>query len=93
MNPKQLRVTCPCCQSRLWVDVLTAKVVRAARPGEERAPAGEADWEQAMGRVQGRVSQSADKMDAALERERTREADLDDLFRKARDRAKDEDET
>ena len=88
MQPKQIDVTCPCCQSRLAVDVLTQRVVRAARPEERdaagRPKVGEADWDQALGKVRERDEGREGKMDSALERERARRRQLDDLFDQAR---------
>lgn len=95
MQPKQLDIACPCCQSRILVDVRTGKVLRTLRPEELDATGkpvvGERDWEQAMGRVQGREQAKESKLDDALTRERDRSKKLDDLFRKASERL-DEDE-
>ncbi len=43
-------------------------------------------------RVRDRAGESADKLESALDRERKRETDLDDLFRRVRERVDDEGE-
>ena len=97
MEKKQFEVTCPCCSSRLLLDVRSQQVVRSRRP-EELDQAGkpkvnEGDWDDALGRVQTREAQRDSKLDAALQREENKSDHLDDLFRKASERAnKEEDE-
>jgi hypothetical protein len=91
MERKQLEIACPCCKSRILLDLGTGQVLRTRRP-EEYDAAGRplvspGDWDQALGRVQGREDQAKDKLEAALDREKRREADLEDLFKKARERA------
>jgi hypothetical protein len=97
MDAKDVRVDCPCCQSRLELDVRTGKVVRWS-PKEATDEAGrptvrEADWGQAAERVERRLGTATDKFDESLQRERSRARDLDDLFRKANERLGREDET
>lgn len=87
MDEKEIQIDCPCCRSRLAVDVRTAKVVRWAREGETE-PSGKPkvraeDWDHAHGRVQSRLTSAEDRFEAGLGRERSRERDLEDLFRKA----------
>jgi hypothetical protein len=87
MDTKEARITCPCCSSLLEIDVRTEKVVRWRRKGETEeardASSREEDWSSAAGRVAGRLGSAAEKFDASLSRERDREKDLDQLFRKA----------
>lgn len=95
MDHKQIEIACPCCQSRLLVDVRTGKLLRTLRP-EELDPTGkpvvgERDWQQAMGRVREREDQREGKLDSALDRERDRSRQLDDLFKKAREKLRDDD--
>lgn len=92
MESKEVEVTCPCCASRLTVDALTAKVLRfrpapaaGGNPEEGRLQVG-TDWDSAFGRVRERSQESAEKLESALDRERRRERDLDELFRRARER-------
>jgi hypothetical protein len=90
MDRKELEVTCPCCASRLVIDLRTERVVRSARP-EERDEQGkpkvaESDWTSAMEKVEGRTRSSEDKLNAALDRERNRQSRLDELFRSAKER-------
>ena len=91
MTEQQLEVTCPCCASRLWIDTRTATVVRSRRPGETdsatgKPKVGEADWSDALGKVQKRTESGETRLDSALERERGKSARLDDLFRQAKDK-------
>lgn len=87
MEAKQLEIACPCCQSRILVDVRTGKILRTLRPEELDATGkpvvGERDWDQALGRVRGREEAKDSKLDDALSRERKRSSQLEDLFRKA----------
>lgn len=92
MSPKQIEVTCPCCDTRLTVDVLTSTVLKHAPP-EQLDETGkpvldEGRWDSATARVRDRKSTSLDKFDAALGKEQSREKDLDDLFEKAKRKAK-----
>jgi len=91
MDAKEIQIDCPCCRSRLAVDVRTARVVRWARE-EEVDPSGKPkvrgeDWDTAHGRVQTRLESAEERFEAGLGRERTREQDLDELFRRKRDEA------
>lgn len=96
MDAKQIEIACPCCKSRLLVDLRTGKLLRTLRPEELDATGkplvGERDWDQALGRVRERSSERGSKLDSALDRERDRSRDLDDLFRKAREKLDDPDE-
>ncbi|MCY2958794.1 MAG: hypothetical protein NTY35_01415 [Planctomycetota bacterium] len=90
MSGKEIEVTCPCCQSRLSIDVLTAKVLRHERAGAEGA-AGDR-WASAQDKVRGRTSSGTEKLDRALDSERGKKDRLDDLFRKAQEKLKKPDE-
>lgn len=96
MDAKQIEIACPCCKSRLLVDLRTGKLLRSLRPEELDAAGkpvvGERDWDQALGRVRERGGESENKLDSALDRERNRSRQLDDLFRKAREQLHDPDE-
>jgi hypothetical protein len=76
--------------------VRTAKVLRWSRPtelDEQGKPVlREASWDEALGRVTGRERSASDKFDSALSKEKTRARDLDDLFRKAQDKLREEDD-
>jgi hypothetical protein len=96
MTQRETNVTCPCCRSRLEVDVRTGKVVKWRRE-EELDSTGkpvlrEEDWSQAAGRVDGRLSAAADKFDEGFARETSRAKDLDDLFKKASEKLADRDD-
>jgi hypothetical protein len=83
VSAKEIEVTCPCCQSRLSVDVLTAKVLRHESGG---TTAGSGDrWASAQDRVRGRTSSGTEKLDRALDSERGKADRLDDMFRKAQE--------
>ena len=88
MGTKQIDVVCPCCNTRLTVDVLTRKILRHALPAQidetGKAVLDPHRWDSAKQRVAGRGATSADKFEAALGQEKTRSGDLDDLFDKAK---------
>jgi hypothetical protein len=90
MAQKQIEVTCPCCATRLVVDVLTQTVLKHAQPrqldetGKEILD--ESRWDQARDKVKGRLDGGDDKFDSALSREKSRSRDLDELFKKAQDK-------
>jgi len=96
MDTKSLEVACPCCESRLEIDVRTGKLVRWAKKSEldesGKPRVRESDWSQANQRVNQRLGGAADKFDESLGREKTRGQDLDDLFKKASDKLKRKDE-
>ena len=96
MEIKEIVVSCPCCESRLAIDVGTRKVMRWSRKEEVDAtgkPVVRAeDWDTAFDRVAGRQASATDKFDEALNREKTREKDLDELFRKAKSKLDEKDD-
>lgn len=79
---KQIEIECPCCQSRLVVDVLTAKVMRS----ERQEPKGESTdpWASAQDKVRRRSEGGQEKLEKELERERGKSTRLDDVFRETR---------
>jgi hypothetical protein len=92
VDKKEVEIDCPCCRSRVAVDVRTGKVLRW-RLEQELDASGkprvrESDWTQAHERVEGRLGSAADKFDAGLAREQGRGRDLDDLFRAASEKLK-----
>jgi predicted nuclease of restriction endonuclease-like RecB superfamily len=97
MESKQLEVSCPCCSSRLLVDVRTGKVLRAVREEQldelGKPVVREADWDQALGRVQERLTTQEERIEAALERERSKGSRLDELFRKASEKLDEEEDS
>jgi len=85
---KDAQVVCPCCESRIEVDLRTGKVLRWRR-AEELDDTGkpvltEGDWAAANERVAGRLGQAKDRFEAGLSKEKSRGKDLDDLFEKAK---------
>ena len=87
MSAKQIDVTCPCCSTRLTVDVLTRQVLRQARPESGAGgPSGGDPWDSAQERVRERSKSGGDKLETALEQERGKSARFDELFQKARDK-------
>ena len=86
MSAKELSVSCPCCESRLVIDVRTAKVVTWSRAGEVdatgRPKVTDDDWDAAHKRATGRLSEGTSKFDENLSREQKRAKDLDDLWNK-----------
>ena len=95
MDAKSVDISCPCCESRLEVDVRTGTVVRWAKKSEldesGKPRVRESDWGAANQRVQGRLGSATDKFDASLTREQSRGKDLDELFKKASDKLKKKD--
>jgi hypothetical protein len=87
MDTKEAKVECPCCQSRLEIDVRTGTVLRWRKKGETdelgKPVLREGDWSSASQRVNERLGSAAEKFDESLTREKAREKDLDELFRKA----------
>jgi hypothetical protein len=92
MDSKQLEISCPCCSTRLLIDVRTETVLRARRAEETdttgKPKVDERDWADALGRVQKRTSEAPSKLDEALRNEREKRARLDDLFSKANEKLK-----
>jgi hypothetical protein len=96
METKQIEIDCPCCSTRLTIDVLTRKIMRAVSPAEidetGKAKLDESRWDDATIRVEERVEDAQDKLESALSDERDKESRLDDLFDKARRKVRDRDE-
>jgi len=94
METKDVLVVCPCCESRIEVDVRTGKVLRWRKPAElddtGKPVVNESDCNAANERVSGRMAAASDKFDAGLAKERQRERDLDELFRRASDKLNEE---
>ena len=88
MEKKDVRVTCPCCHSRIEVDVRTGHVLRWRRPEEVdetgKPKVKEEDWDEATGRVSGRLAEARDRFEAGLAKEKSRAEELEELFRKAK---------
>ena len=85
MRAKDLELRCPDCGTRIRVDAETGKVI-AHGPGDKPADLGEA-----ARRHQEKQSGRQDAFGAAINAERGRKQELEDLFRKAADKAKDSD--
>jgi hypothetical protein len=91
MNAKDIEVRCPCCETRLLVDLASGKILKttpapraAGHAPEETAPRDR--WESAQQRVRDRTQTSSSKLESALEAERTKEGRFDELFQKAREK-------
>jgi hypothetical protein len=88
METKEIEIDCPCCASRLTVDVRTSKVVRSRPKGQVdeagRPKVGEADWSEAFGKVKTREETREDLLGSMLDKERKRPSDLDERFRAAK---------
>jgi hypothetical protein len=95
METKEILIDCPCCKARLSIDARTHKVMRWS--GEQQLDSTgkpvvtDEDWNAAEGKVKGRLGEAEGLFQAGLERERGREKDLDDLFRKASEKLKKDD--
>lgn len=96
MDSKQIEISCPCCATRLVVDVRTESVLRARKPGQVdetgKPKMGEGDWSEAVGKVQRRTDEAPSKLDDALAKERDKRSRLDELFSKANEKLKKKDE-
>lgn len=93
MNDKEWKLECPCCHSELRVDSLTGKVVGWLQAGDSAARVPQdatVRWDALTDRVQGRLAQGEDKLERALDKERTRSRDLDDAFDAAKRRSRGE---
>jgi hypothetical protein len=92
MENKQIDIDCPCCSSRLTIDVLTRTVLRAVSSQESEegddTKRGHLRWDKATERVEGRTEKAKDKLDSAISMEKSKEDRLDDLFKKANDKLK-----
>lgn len=88
METKQIEVDCPCCRTRLIVDVLTRTVLRADAPAQVdetgKAQLDPGRWDAANERVSDRSRTAEDKFGSALERERAKVDRLDALFDQAK---------
>lgn len=87
MDAKDIRVDCPCCRSRLDIDVRTSTVVRwrkmeMSESGSESAGT-DGGWGSASERVNRRLGSAEGKFDDSLSREKGRTQDLDEVFRRA----------
>jgi hypothetical protein len=87
MSAKQIDVTCPCCSTRLTVDILTGHVLRRSQPAvAEAGSEGKDRWSSAQERVRDRTKTGEDKLESALEHERGKAKRFDSLFDKAREK-------
>jgi len=90
MDSKEVKIDCPCCESKLEIDVRTARVLRWRKKGESdetgKPVLRESDWSAASDKVSRRLGSAADKFDESLTREKGRKQDLDELFRKANEK-------
>ena len=86
MAKKEMRVQCPCCETELLIDALTHKVLRYKEKGTQAG----VTWGAANQRLAERQERGHGAFDDALSSEKTRSADLDDLFNEARKRAADD---
>jgi len=95
---KEIEIECPCCEARLVVDVLTGKVIRHTEKSEldefgkpilatDRWVTAEARIAARKATIEGEKAAGRDAFDAALSKEKGREKDLDDLFRRAKSKA------
>ena len=87
MSAKQIDVTCPCCATRLTVDVLTGQILRRSGPAAStEGPPGNDRWVSAQDRVRERSKTGEDKLESALDHERGKSARFDQLFKDAREK-------
>lgn len=84
MAAAELSISCPCCGAQLRVDPQTGKVAAAPAAAKPK------DLSEVVTRVQGRSAKVQDSFSAALDAERRRKQELEDLFKKAQDKVKTE---
>lgn len=91
---KDVTVTCPCCQARLVVDVLTGKVLREdkSKKGKPADPSADllGDALKSL-REQEKTADSRFKKAVSSEGERSKQ--LEDFFKKAREDVKDDEDS
>ena len=96
MSSKEIEIVCPCCDTRLTVDVLTRailKTITAQETDEFGQPKVNLDrWDAAAGKVKGRDHDAGSRLDDALDKEKKRADQLDDLFDRAKRKLDDEPE-
>jgi hypothetical protein len=96
MNEKQIEVTCPCCESRLVIDVLTRSILRASAASQVdetgKVQLDESRWDSARQRVSERGTVAEDRLESALSAEREKESRLEDLFERAQEKLRRRDE-
>lgn len=85
MRKKDLEIHCPDCGSRLRIDRETGAILAH---GEEKA----SDLGEIQARISAREDRQADAFGAALDAEKGRKKELDDLFKKAAEKTKDNDD-
>lgn len=81
MSRRTLWVRCPACDSKLEVDDRDGRVLRQQRGGRAGQATQDDDWASAVARAQAKRGAGEDKLEAALARERSKEDELEDLFR------------
>jgi len=81
MSKKDLEIKCPDCGCRLRIDRETGAVI-AHGPGEKPS-----DLLQVKAQMESNTARKRDAFGAALQAERGRKKELDDLFKKASDQA------
>lgn len=88
MSSKEIEILCPCCDTRLTVDVLTRTVLRTVGAQETdefgKPVVNEGRWDAAADKVKDRGDDAGGRLDDALDAERKRANRLDDLFDKAK---------
>ncbi len=88
MSSKEIEITCPCCDMRLTVDVLTRTILKTVGPQETdefgKPVVSEGRWDAAASKVKDRGEDAGDRLDDALAAEKKRVNRLDDLFDQAK---------
>jgi len=83
------RVICPVCHGELTVDPRTRRVV-SHRTREEREQRGDEKWESVVGRVAKAKAEREAKLEEARRREAERQRRVEELFKKAQDKARED---
>ena len=85
--PKNLSITCPCCETLLVIDPDTGAVLREERKTRREFQS----LDDAIGQVKSRRKEAEEKLSRALEEQRNRDEILEKKFEEARRRAAEDD--
>lgn len=93
MSSREIEVTCPCCSARLVVDTRTSQVMKTVRKEDDASGAPPRDrWAAAEDKVRERTESGKSKLESALEYERNKSKRFDELFNKASEKHRKEDD-
>lgn len=71
-------VTCPCCQTLLWIDKVSGEVIESEKPVRKKG-----SLDDMLEKEHKRISEFDRKFDAGFELEREKHTKADEIFNKA----------